>query len=58
MKHKRATGVPDVGINASFFDEFERKLNLLGGNIINTGEFSFCNEKVLARYVYVPTYAK
>ena len=36
---KRAVNVPDVGINASFFEEFERKLNLLGGSIINTGEF-------------------
>ena len=39
VERKRAISVPNVGINASFFEEFERKLNLLGGNIINTGKF-------------------
>ena len=39
VERKRSINVPDVGINASFFEEFERRLNLLGGNIINTGEF-------------------
>ena len=39
VERKRSINAPDVGINASFFEEFERRLNLLGGNIINTGEF-------------------
>ena len=43
VEHKRAISIPDVGINASFFEGFESKLNLLGGNIINTGKFSTLN---------------
>ena len=39
VKHKRSSSVLNVGINASFFREFERKLNLSDGNVVKAGKF-------------------
>ena len=52
MKHKRSISVPNVGINASFFEEFERKLNSSSGNLIKTGKFttSYSNAIIIKSY--------
>ena len=41
IKHKKSIGVPYVGINASFFGEFEKKLDLLDGNAVKISKFIY-----------------
>ena len=52
MKHKRSISIPNVGINASFFEDFERKLNLSSGNLIKAGKFatSYSNAIIIKPY--------
>ena len=37
VEHKRATSIPNVGLNSSLFDELENKFTLLDQDVISTG---------------------